>query len=268
MIFTTFYLLNLLLAFVILVITFIGPNNQLLASVSIENGPYEVATAAILLAGSLWLGLRAYRNKSSKIVRSGAIIMAALCFVGAGEEISWGQHWLHFESTEFFLKHNYQQEANLHNLIPAVIFSTLINIVLYSWFTLFPVLHWAYPDNAFSQLLKRHGIDIWIPTKPIALMMILASSFHAWLIPATYSDTAAVIACWLIALMVMIKRRALGNSLTEWIMLGLALAGFGICIWVSSIFRHHNMQYEIRECFTAYTIVFWALQWSRRAPNT
>ena len=37
-------------------------------------------------------------------------------FFGAGEEISWGQRVVGFESPEFFVDNNSQQEAGIHNL--------------------------------------------------------------------------------------------------------------------------------------------------------
>lgn len=257
-----FYLLNVVAAFGVLIVTYLEFDRYLLAKTTIENGPYEIATALVMLVGTGWLGWRAWRNRQRPGVCLAAAAMAALCFLGAGEEISWGQHWLQFESTDFFKTYNHQKEANLHNLIPAVVFSTLINVVLYSLFTLLPLIHWAYPNNLLSQWLQHRRLALWIPAKSIALMMMLASCFHAWLIPATYSDTAVLIACWLLAAFLMLKKPTHGNTPTDWIMLLMVLAGFGICIWVADIFRHHNMQYEIRECFTAYVVVFWALQWS------
>lgn len=265
------YNLNILLAFAILLATFFDSGSDLLERASIENGPYEVATAIVLLGGTLWLLTLAVQHIKSRsnINRwqlAATFAMALLCFVGAGEEISWGQHWLRFESGEFFAQHNHQQETNLHNLIPAVAFSTAINVVIYGGFTLLPLMHWAFPDNAMSRLLQQWGWSGFIPSLDIALMLTLANCFHAWLIPATYSDTAALLACWLLTTVLMILRRV-KVSPRQWFMLGLALLGFVLCVLVKDIFRHHNMQYEIRECFTAFVIVYWAVNWAR-APQS
>ncbi|MDX1696524.1 MAG: hypothetical protein R3208_22350, partial [Ketobacteraceae bacterium] len=142
-----FFILNILLAFGFLLVTFLWPSTHLLARVSVENGPYEVATALILLTGSLLLLYRGIQHQRGpnhrRLVVVATIAMALLCFVGAGEEISWGQHWLQFQAGEFFTEHNHQKETNLHNLMPAVVFSTLINVVIYGGFTLLPLLHWA-----------------------------------------------------------------------------------------------------------------------------
>ena len=259
-----FFNLNVLLGFAILVITYLAPDTRLLARASIENGPYEVATAVILLTGSIWLfrcGLKRLAAGRDTLMLLACFGMALLCFVGAGEEISWGQHWLRFEAGEFFKTHNHQQEANLHNLIPAVAFSTAINVVIYGGFTLLPLLHWANPGSPVSRQLHQWQLARFIPSLDVALMLTLANCFHAWLIPATYSDTAVLLLCWLLAAGVMLwqKDRVRGY---QWFMLTLSLAGFLVCLWVRDIFRHHNMQYELRECFTAFVIVIWAAGWA------
>ena len=41
---------------------------------------------------------------------------ALMCFGFAGEEVSWGQHWLGWSSPEYFAEYNRQGETNFHNL--------------------------------------------------------------------------------------------------------------------------------------------------------
>ena len=266
-----FYNLNILLGFGILAVSYIWPQSRLLARASIENGPYEVATAVILLTGAValqWLGLRHLSSRGAgSLLTLATFGMAVLCFVGAGEEISWGQHWLRFESGDFFAQHNHQKETNLHNLLPAVFFSTAINVVVYGGFTLLPLIHWAFPDNPVSKFIIRMGAGEFIPDLDVALMLTLANCFHAWLIPATYSDTAVLVLCWLLAAGLMLTHHRQVQPY-QWFMLGLALAGFGLCVLVKEVFRHHNMQYEIRECLTAFVMVYWALQWARLRPQS
>ena len=43
--------------------------------------------------------------------------LGLFCWFVAGEEISWGQRLLAFQPPEFFLRENFQQELNLHNLL-------------------------------------------------------------------------------------------------------------------------------------------------------
>jgi hypothetical protein len=43
------------------------------------------------------------------------IIAALSCLYIAGEEMSWGQHFLHWNTPEYWAEVNRQQETNLHN---------------------------------------------------------------------------------------------------------------------------------------------------------
>lgn len=258
-----FYLLNVCLAYGIVVVSKLWPDTQWLARSTIENGPYEVATAVILLVGSIGLAWRGFKLPSSPWqVRLGCLGMALLCFVGAGEEISWGQHWLKFQPGEFFQTHSYQKETNLHNLMNPVLFSTIINVVLYLGFILFPLIHWAFPKNPFSRLLQRWQLNEFIPPITIAILLMLAHCFHGWLIPAVYSDTAALIGCWLFGFVLMLRNKQKFSGSFLWLAMALCGVGFAIGISAADIFKHANLQYEIRECFTAFVLVYWAFGWS------
>ena len=65
------------------------------------------------------------------------------CIYFAGEEASWGQHWLGWETGDYFLSANDQQETNFHNTskwldrVPKAIVSLLIfigGVVVPLWF--------------------------------------------------------------------------------------------------------------------------------------
>ena len=194
MVFRYFYLSNVCLAYGLITVSKLWPETDLLAQATIENGFYEVATALTLLAGAIGPGWRWMTlSSSSWQLRLGCIAMALLCLIGAGEEISWGQHWLKFESGEFFQSHNYQKETNLHNLVNPILFSTLINVVLYVGFILYPFTHWVFPNNRLSQLLIKYNLGAYIPPITIAILLMLAQCFHGWLIPEVYSDTMALL---------------------------------------------------------------------------
>jgi hypothetical protein len=88
-----------------------------------ENGLVETAGALCLLGASFfflrlflrsgrdgWLSLGAKRNWVF-------LGLALLFFFGAGEEISWGQHYLGFDTPEFWESRNVQRELTVHNLI-------------------------------------------------------------------------------------------------------------------------------------------------------
>jgi hypothetical protein len=57
----------------------------------------------------------------ARLERWSALALALFCVFVAGEEISWGQRLLGFRPPNFFLEKNFQQEANLHNLLKNIL---------------------------------------------------------------------------------------------------------------------------------------------------
>ena len=83
-----------------------------------ESGIIENATAILLLPAAyfaLVVGVR-YFHRYGIACCLWFLGLAAVCFGFAGEEISWGQHWLGWESPEYFIEHNRQGETNFHNV--------------------------------------------------------------------------------------------------------------------------------------------------------
>ena len=90
-----------------------------------ENGPYQTYTAVAFLVASIFLFAAYFQpNNGNKLGRLSTrrnlfvFLLALVLFIGAGEELSWGQHILGFETPESVAKHNLQGELNLHNLNP------------------------------------------------------------------------------------------------------------------------------------------------------
>lgn len=80
-----------------------------------EDAWIEWLTVFLLLAGALRFG------RLALLARGGFRAVAWLGVLGclgiAGEEISWGQRLLAVAPPEYLLRHNFQQELNLHNLL-------------------------------------------------------------------------------------------------------------------------------------------------------
>jgi hypothetical protein len=83
-----------------------------------EQGPVEIGTAACFgAAGLLGAGLAARtRGIVPAPVRILYWLFAAGALFAGLEEISYGQHFLGWESPRWFAEQNAQQETNLHNL--------------------------------------------------------------------------------------------------------------------------------------------------------
>lgn len=82
-----------------------------------ETGVVEILTVLFLLV-AVAAGLRLFalrRRVAWTHFPVFALLMAAGCFFFAGEEASWGQHWLGFAPPEVIAARNDQGEFNLHN---------------------------------------------------------------------------------------------------------------------------------------------------------
>ena len=97
--------------------------NNLIAATIPEDHYFEIIGASALLVTSI-LFLYGYRlarrilerNRVSLIKQAVYLGLAALFFFGAGEEISWGQRILGFQTPAAVSQVNQQDEFNLHNL--------------------------------------------------------------------------------------------------------------------------------------------------------
>lgn len=79
----------------------------------VENATVLAALTGAGLAWSVW----ARRGRLTSPVQGAWFLLFALALVFlAGEEISWGQQYLHWETPAGFAARNYQRETNLHNL--------------------------------------------------------------------------------------------------------------------------------------------------------
>lgn len=99
----------------------------------------EWLTFGLFGAAGLIFAQRAYKGGPSNAWCHAAV--AAFCLLVAGEEISWGQRFFGFVPPKIFLAHNYQQEANLHNLIQSILQPKwLVVLVLVGWGSALPLL--------------------------------------------------------------------------------------------------------------------------------
>jgi hypothetical protein len=85
-----------------------------------EDGIAEWATFVSFFTAFVLFALAALRTVD-RWPRLFFLGVAAFCLFVAGEEISWGQRLFAFQPPKVFLEHNYQQEANLHNLLKNIL---------------------------------------------------------------------------------------------------------------------------------------------------
>ena len=79
----------------------------------------EHATVAVLLPGivaGLLLVTKHHHTLPNQYIRLWFLSWTLACIYFAGEEISWGQWLFHWQSPDWFVSNNEQQETNLHNM--------------------------------------------------------------------------------------------------------------------------------------------------------
>lgn len=132
-----------------------------------EDGLVEWLTFAVLIATSAFSFI-----VSSEFSRSGAegratkvwLFLGFLFFLGAMEEISWGQRIFGIESPEWFLKHNRQLETNVHNLViygvnlNKVIFGRFLGILVLIYMLAMPILYRLH--GKFKDFIDRRAIPM------------------------------------------------------------------------------------------------------------
>lgn len=128
-----------------------------------EDSVIENATAILLAICGVALWARALSARSS--FSRGAVILGVLyglVYIWAGgEEISWGQRLLDYESPEFFQENNDQQEFTFHNLVVGgvkldeLIFGPVLSYVILSYLIVLPLV---WPRVAWVQRLVRRMI--------------------------------------------------------------------------------------------------------------
>jgi hypothetical protein len=98
-------------------------NEQTVAALCDEDSFFESLGAVGIFAGSILLFVQFWKDRLGndlfllKTTRNYFLLLIALVFfVGAGEEISWGQRIFGVETPQLFQKENAQHEINLHNL--------------------------------------------------------------------------------------------------------------------------------------------------------
>ncbi len=211
-----------------------------------ENGFFESMSVVILLSMSMYGSVTIYRYYKDfhGTVLSVMALFSLLSFVAAMEEMSWGQHLLHFQSSEFFMQHNQQHETNLHNFMNANLFSSILYTTVYTVFVFVPLLYkiGLYRYAPFKKLS-------WLDLNPHTILVVLfASSFQLYF----YDDIGVIVdMLTLLSGLALFGYYIYVNPCSRNVVLHyvVVLITTGICMFYHTVFDFFNMQYEIREMF-------------------
>ncbi|MEP4194210.1 MAG: hypothetical protein ABJL99_01090 [Aliishimia sp.] len=131
---------------------------------SAEDGLFEWATAIALLLGSVVCLTRVKLANKARIFALVSAFGAVILFFGAGEEISWGQRLIGWESGDFWLENNDQAETNLHNLVVGevkinkLLFGVALTLAFVLYFAVLPLLH--HRGASVSAWADRWGVPV------------------------------------------------------------------------------------------------------------
>lgn len=136
-----------------------------------EDGYIEYLTALFLLFTSI-LCLHKALQAEDRLPKMFLIAAASLLFFGFGEEISWAQRIIGFNTPENLDKINAQNEFNLHNIhlsgvnLNKLIFGKILYTGVFIYFLAFPVLY--RHKKWFSGLVDKFNVPL-----PSALQSVL-----------------------------------------------------------------------------------------------
>ena len=209
-----------------------------------ENGVFETLTVVWLFFTSIYglYALYSFRGQLSKYIALLIFLISLLTFLAGMEEISWGQQLFHFESSHYFVEHNLQKETNLHNLVDANLFSSLIYSTIYTLFVFLPLL--------FRLFLKEKSYFGFIGLNHV-LIILFSSSFQLYFYNdfGVYTDMATQVVALVLMGYVLWRE---GSSLLTKIHYAIVLFSTLIFMSTHEVFRFLNMQYEIREMFVTF----------------
>ncbi len=237
--------------FVILATAFVEGKGNFLKIATRESGFFESIGAFLLLLMSIvgFMWILKFKNKIDKRLLFAIGLFSFISLLAFLEEISWGQHQLHFKSSEFFQLNNYQKESNLHNLIPAHFFSFIVYFFTYSIFIFIPLFLRFFKTFLSKKFSFFNTIFSFIPPLHVTLMVLFASSFQAYFYDdiGVWLDTFTFL-CALICFFFYAFKSKITDK-TIWLHFAFIIFCTLLFMYCHNIFRYSNAQYEIREMF-------------------
>jgi len=230
----------------ILVTTYISGYEHLLRQMSHENSFFESMGTLSLFMICIYGIYALYSYRFTRYKQLAIVIFTILAFLAGMEEISWGQQIFHFPSSKYFIEHNLQQETNLHNLVDANLFSSIIYSSVYTFLVFIPLFYKIFPYLHQFKILRYFDIN------PHTILVVLfASVFQVYF----YND----IGVWFDMVTHFFGVSLFGFYLyksksTIWLKLHFTTIVIATILSISCyhIYSFLNMQYEIRESFVEF----------------
>lgn len=133
----------------------------------VEEGSLVEWLSFLFLLLSAFLLLITGKEEIKRLAGKFVLLVSGLTFILAMEEVSWGQMIFNWQSPEFFIESNAQQETNIHNMIllsgqPNTIIVTCILFIL----TFFCLIRWCLDKR--NKIKSNSIADVIFP--PILLV--------------------------------------------------------------------------------------------------
>ncbi len=223
-----------------------------------ENSVFEILTI-LWLFGIFFYGatsLYSFKNRLKKLPFILISLLTLLTFFAAMEEISWGQHLFHFQSTDFFIQHNRQKETNLHNLMDANLFSSLIYVSIYILLVFIPL--------SYKTILKQPKYLKYFDINMHYILIILFSSTFQLYFYNDFGVRMDMIAhftalAFFLYVLTKVKKSFLLKIHYSFIVLITLLF-----MSQYQVFGFFNMQYEIREMFVSLAVFLMLIEFIQK----
>jgi hypothetical protein len=151
----------------------------------IENmGAFFFLTASVLFFLCYRVGKNSNETQSKK--KYFYLFFAGLFFIGFGEEISWGQRLMNWETPQLLQEINKQKETNFHNLkiLGKGILRPDIWFFIF-WFSYCLVLPTV---NKYSSESRNLSSRFGLPVPPLWVGYLLLTNFFIYIIPQFFSS--------------------------------------------------------------------------------
>jgi len=209
-----------------------------------ENGFFEYASVLLLLGIFIYGTIFGWKHKKTIHPLLSLLIFgfAFLALLAVLEELSWGQHIFHFESSSYFQENNIQHETNLHNFMPAELFSSLIYSTVYTVFVFIPLFY----RLLFQNLKLFKWMNPLIPELHTTLIILYGASFQVYFYDnfGAWSDRMTLFAGVALFGILLIKEfKTMSNALKLHYLF--ILIAMSVYMLNYKIFGFFNMQYEI-----------------------
>ncbi len=137
-----------------------------------ESGFIETIQSLFLLISIILIFISNREFKSNKFlyIFLNVKIFALLYYLG--EEISWGQHFFHWQTSDFFLEFNNQKETNIHNI--SNFFDQLPRAIVFIWCSILPLTFLFLEKRLKKNII---AFNIIIPNKILILISLLLIFF-------------------------------------------------------------------------------------------